>query len=77
MNKYTYQRLSDDRYSKLMFNVRTQVSAILNKHRVYGMDTYVDVSEKQFMQLIENFGMAVRGKEIPIHILDKPTERRV
>ena len=73
----SYIRIEDDSYSKLQFHLRTQTHAILNVFRVYGLQLQVDIAEKEVVKLAENFGMAVRGKNIPIDVLDKPKERGI
>ena len=49
--------------------------AILNVFRCYGLEPHVDQAIEECMKVTENFAMAVRGKQKPIHILDKPKER--
>ena len=71
----TYERLSDDAYKKLLFQARGQYGAILNVFRCYGMDAYIQQAIDECMRVTENFGMVVRGKDIPVHILDKPKMR--
>lgn len=70
-----YQRISDAQYKKLLFQARGQYIAILNVFKCYGMDAYVDQAVEACMRVTENFGMAVRGKDKPIHILNEPKRR--
>ncbi len=69
MAKETYTRISEDSYRKLVFQLRGQYMAILNVFRCYGLDPYVDTALDECVKVAENFGMAVRGKRKPIHIL--------
>lgn len=71
----TYPRISDDKYKKLMFQLRGQFGAILSIFKCYGMDSYVTKALEECMTLSENFGMAIRGKDKPIHILDEHKKR--
>ena len=73
----TYIRIEDDSYAKLQFHLRTQVTAILNVFDCYGMGLYIPQATEECVKLAENFGMAVRGKNIPIDVLDKPKERGI
>ncbi len=73
MNEYT--RISEGEYKKLLFQLRGQFMAILEVFRCYGMQNEVDLAIEECVTLTENFGMAVRGKESPIHVLNKPKRR--
>jgi len=75
MAKETYSRISEDAYRKLVFQLRGQYMAILNVFRCYGLDPHVDQAIDECVKVAENFGMAVRGKNKPIHILDKPKKK--
>lgn len=70
-----YQRISEDAYKKLLFQVRGQYIAILNIFRCYGMDAHVDQAIDECMRVTEKFGMAVRGKGNSVHILSEPKRR--
>jgi len=65
----SYARIPDDQYKKLQFQLRGQFMAILNVFRCYGMHTDVDLAIEECTKVAENFGMAVRGKDKPIHVL--------
>ena len=71
----TYPRLPDDDYKKLVFQLKGQFGAILNVFRCYGLDPYVDQAIKECVRVSENFGMAVRGANRPIHIYSTPKRR--
>ncbi len=75
MAKETYSRISEEAYKKLVFQLRGQYIAILSVFRCYGLDRHVDQSIDECVKVAENFGMAVRGKNKPIHILDKPKKK--
>jgi len=70
-----YQRIPEEQYKKLVFQLRGQFTAILNVFRCYGMQTDVDVAVLECTKVAENFGMAVRGKDKPIHILNELKRR--
>ena len=70
-----YPRLPEEQYLKLVFQLRSQLAAILNVFRCYGMQTDVDLATEECTKIAENFGMAVRGKNKPIHILKEPKRR--
>ena len=72
MNNFKYSRMGEETYKKLLFQLRGQFGAILNCFRCYGLEPYVDGAIEECIELAENFGMAVRGKNKPIHILEKP-----
>ncbi len=75
MNGNDYQRISENEYRKLLFQMRGQFIAILNVFRCYGLDPNVDQAIEECIKVAENFGMAVRGKQKPIHILSEPKRR--
>lgn len=66
-----YQRISDDQYKKLCFQMRGQFIAILNVFNCYGMNNDVLQAITECVKVTENFAMAVRGKDKPIHILNE------
>ncbi len=72
-----YHRISDDQYNKLLFQLRGQYIGILNVFSCYGMDAFVGQAIDECVKVAENFAMAVRGKDAPIHILDKPKRRAI
>lgn len=72
-----YIKLSEDKYKKLVFQARGQFGAILNVFRCYGLQDFVDQAIDECMKVTENFGMAVRGKDKPIHILSEPKARAI
>ena len=72
-----YTRISKDKYDRLLFQLRGQYMAILSVFKCYGMDVHVDTAIMECVRVTENFGMAVRGKKKPIHILDEPKQRGI
>jgi len=72
-----YIRIPEDAYRKLLFQARGQFGALLNVFDCYGMGLYIPQTTEECMQIMENFGQAVRGDDAPIHILDKPKERGI
>ncbi len=59
----------------MLFQTRGQFDAILNVFRCYGLNPHVEDAVEECMKITENFGMAVRGKDKPVGILDKPKKR--
>lgn len=72
-----YIRIPEEKYNKLKFQMRGQFIAILSVFKCYGLDPYADQAVEECMKVAENFGMAVRGKDKPIHILNEPKQRGV
>jgi len=70
-----YPKIPEDQYQKLKFQMRGQYMAILNVFKCYGLNPYVEDAIEECVKVAENFAMAVRGKDKPIHILDKPKRR--
>lgn len=70
-----YVWLEEDEYNKLKFQLTGQIRAILNPLRIYGLEPYVDSAIGEIVTLAENYGMRVRGKDIPIHVVSSPRPR--
>ena len=70
-----YQRIPESDYRKLLFQLRGQYAAILNVFNCYGMNDSVLQAIEECVKVTENFAMAVRGKNTPIHILNEPKRR--
>jgi len=70
-----YIKIEEKQYKKLVFQLRGQFTAIFNVFRCYGLDPHVDQAIEECIKVTENFGMAVRGKDKPIHILSEPKRR--
>ena len=70
-----YIQIPAEEYKKLVFQLRGQFMAILNCFRCYGLEPYVDGAIDECMAVTENFGMIVRGKDMPVHILNKVKPR--
>ncbi len=73
----SYQRIPDEDYAKLLFQLRGQYMAILNPFKCYGLNPFVDTAIDECVKVAENFGMAVRGKQKPIHIYNEPKPRAI
>lgn len=70
-----YQKIPEDEYNKKLFQARGQINGIMNTFRCYGMDSEVDSATPELVQVMENFAMSVRGKEIPILVRNTPRRR--
>ncbi len=72
------EKIPQEQYDKALGTFRLQLSGLMNCFRCYGMNESVDEAIKEILILVEQFGMRVRGKDIPIHVRDKvkprPTE---
>ena len=68
-------KIPEEQYSKLVFQLRGQYIAILNVFNCYGMNSDVLQAVEECVKVAENFAMAVRGKDKPIHIMSKPKRR--
>jgi hypothetical protein len=75
--KKEYSKIPEDDYKKLLFQLRGQFDAILNVFNCYGLEAAVEQASKECVKVAENFGMAVRGKDKPIHILQKPKPKAI
>lgn len=69
------EKIPEEQYRKLIFQLRGQYTAILNVFNCYGLNPDVNQAVEECVKVTENFAMAVRGKDKPIHILDKPKKR--
>ena len=73
--EYHYYWIADDDYNKILFNTRSQVAGILAPmHDMYGQAPFVDGAIDQIMDLIELSWQRIRGKDIPIKVIDRPHE---
>jgi len=70
-----YPRIDEASYCKLVFQARGQFMAILNVFNCYGLGDFIVPAIEECMKVTENFAMAVRGKDTPIHILEEPKKR--
>ena len=68
-------KIPQELYDKFKFQARGQYIAILNIFRCYGLDPYVDQAIEECLKVAENFAMAVRGKDKPIHIMHELKKR--
>lgn len=58
----------EDEYRKYLGQFRLQLNGILFSLRKYGQDTYVDGATRAIMELVEQFGMKIRGLDMPYQI---------
>ena len=58
----------DEHYQKLIGQTRILVSNIMYDFRKHGMDVMVDGAIKTLMEVFEEFGQKVRGKQIPYSV---------
>ena len=58
--------LSAEEYEKALGSVQTSLNDLLFPLRKYGQQDYCDEALNQIMELFEDFGLRVRGLDIPI-----------
>ncbi len=61
----TYDRISDDKYKKALFQLRGQMRETLHEifGKMYGQDIETQIATEIMVDLAEQFGMRVRGKK--------------
>jgi len=71
----SYHWLPDEKYQKALFHARSQFAAVLNCFRCYDGLQLVDGAIDMCVEICEQFGQVVRGKDRPIKVIDNPTRR--
>lgn len=56
---------SEEEYNKMVGGLRRQIGGILHPLRKYGQGDLCDGAETAIMELVEQFGMKVRGVDVP------------
>ncbi len=69
------EKISQELYDKAVGQFRLQLGGIMNCFRCYGLDQDVDGACEEIIKLAEQFSMRTRGKDIPIHVREKPRRR--
>ena len=72
-----YPRVSQDEYDKAIGQFRLQLNGIMYCFRCYGMENDVAGATEEIVTLAEQFGMRIRGKDIPIKVRDYPRRKPV
>ncbi len=63
--------LPEEEYNKFLSKWRMSAGALLhNLFHFYGQQTEIDIAMKGLEELTEKFGMALRGKQVPIQLPD-------
>ena len=70
-----YEKISEEKYRKLMFQLGGQYGASLNVFRCYGLEPHVDQAIDECVKVADRFGQAVRGDDMPIHLYNEPKAR--
>jgi hypothetical protein len=70
-----YPRVPEEVYQKALTQLRFQLNGIMNTYCCYGLDGYVPGTIEEIVKLAEQFAMRVRGKDVPIKVIDKPKRR--
>ena len=65
--------LSDDDYAKARGQLKLNIMSVLNVFKLYGMDIHIAPAAEEITLLAEQYGLRVRGVDIPIsrETLDK------
>jgi len=71
----TYQKIEEEKYRKALGQFRLGLNSIMSCFRVYGMSGDVDEATEEIIKLTEQFGMRVRGKDVPIQVRQTPRRR--
>lgn len=69
------EKISQSEYDKALGQFRLQLNGIMSNFRCYGMNEDVDGASEEIVKLAEQFGMRVRGKDVPIKVRDKPRRK--
>jgi len=70
-----YRWVSDVEYKKAVGQFRMGLNPIMSCFHCYGLDVCVPGAIVEIVALAEQFGMRVRGKDIPISVRTKPSRR--
>ena len=69
MNKSQYSHwLTDDEYQKAIQSTRFELREIMIPLEMYGQKPYVDGAIEEIIQLVEQFGKKIRGRDVPLKI---------
>ena len=60
--------LPQQEYDKAVGQLRMQIATALHPLRLYGQDIYVDAAIANVVSLAEDFGLRVRGIDVPISL---------
>ncbi len=66
-NKHNYPFwLEDEDYEKAKGQLKLQLNGVLEPFNFYGLGLYIPEAIKQIVELCEQFGKRVRGRDVPI-----------
>lgn len=68
-------KIPQESYDKALFQARSQMNAIWNYTKCYGLQENFDEAINETMKIVELFAMRVRGKDVPIKVRDKPRRK--
>ena len=68
-------KIPQEDYDKAVTQFRMQLNGIMNNFRCYGLDNDVDGAMEEIVILVKQFGMRVRGKDIPIMVRNEPRRK--
>jgi hypothetical protein len=69
------QKIPEEQYKKAIFHTSSQLNAIWNFARCYGLDNDVNQALEETLKVVEQFGMVVRGVDKPIYVRNIPKPR--
>jgi hypothetical protein len=67
-----YVWFSEEEWNKIMFHVRSQISAILKPLEIYGQKPFVEGATEELVKLVDLTSQVIRGKDIPIIVRTEP-----
>jgi len=70
-----YNKIPEDAYKKALFHLRSQLSAVWNFAKCYGLDADVEMALKETEKLAILFSQVMRGKDKMIKVRDTPRRK--
>ena len=70
-----YQRISQGEYDKAKGQLRLQLNGVFQAFNLYGLHIFINGAIDEVMELAEQFGQRVRGKDIPIQLKKRRNSR--
>lgn len=67
----SYVRISQDKYDKAKWQLRSQLNGVFRPFDTYGLHIFIEGAIDECIRLTEQFAMRVRGKDTPIQARDR------
>ena len=71
----TYQKISQHDYDKAKGQMKLQLNDVFSPFMLYGLNILIPGAIEEVMELAEQFGQRVRGKDIPIKLKKRRNSR--